>query len=275
MDQNKKNWILRRDSNLTILENEAVRIWNSNRKFGGKSGDSVILLEYVNRVWVFSRFCTIKSIDSGKEQVEGEKGRITVKLSLGAELGVQRSLDKFKFSLLAVKNYSNPVKHFRTWKEITVEELNFILFDKVDFRRSLLGFTFYEMHIEHRKAFLNFLGLSDFDQYYVVHDLKRGLIKLNDYVIHSIVNPGYQFLEGVKLFKEMFGDEVYSNLLISDNENSIRSSSAKNQEEVLKKYLQNLEQYFGNAFLNKIEGDFNKNEYNWKSLKNPIILKIN
>ncbi|SDD34063.1 hypothetical protein SAMN04488104_102515 [Algoriphagus faecimaris] len=275
MEKNRKNWILKRDSSLTISENEAVRSWNSNRKFTGKKGDFVILLEYFSRIWVFSRFCTIKSVELGKDQVEGEKGRIIVRLDLGMEFGMLKPLENFKFSLLAVKNYSNPAKHFRTWKEITIEELNAILFDNVDLKRSLLGFTFYEMHLEHRKAFLNFLGLSDFSQDYIVHDLEKILIKLNDYVVDSIINPGHQFLEGVKLFKEMFGNEIYSNLSIADHENSVRVTYAVDQEEVLKKYLNNLEQYFGSAFINSKNEYSNRDEYYRKSLKSPIVLKIN
>lgn len=274
MEKNGKNWILKRDSSLTILENEAVRIWSSNRKFSGKSGDSVILLEYVNRIWVFSRFCTIKSVESGKERVEGEKGRITVRLDLGMDFGLLKPLDNFKFSLLAVKNYSNPAKYFRTWKEITIEELNFILFDTVDLKRSLLGFTFYEMHLEHRKAFLNFLGLSDFNQNYVVHDIKEVLIKLNDYVVHSIINPGHQFLEGAKLFREIFGEKTFSNLAFSDHQDSNRFSLARNQERVLLEYLKNLERYFGKYFNEVIDRYFIEEDYYWKGLKSPIILKL-
>lgn len=275
MEKNGKNWILKRDSSLTFLENEAVRIWNSNRKFSGKSGDSVILLEYINRIWVFSRFCTIKSVESGKERIEGEKGRVTVRLDLGMDFGLLKPLDNFKFSLLAVKNYSNPAKHFRTWKEITIEELNFILFDTVDLKRSLLGFTFYEMHLEHRKAFLNFLGLSDFNQDYVVHDLKKVLINLNDYVVHSIINPGFQFLEGVKLFREIFGEKTFSNLAFSDHQDSNRFSFARNQERRLIGYLGELERYFGTNFNQVLDRSLLGGDYYWKSLKNPIILRLN
>lgn len=274
MEKNGKNWILKRDSSLTILENQAVRIWNSKRKFAGKSGDSVILLEYVNRIWVFSRFYTIKSVETGKEQVEGEKGRITVRLDLGKDFGLLKPLENFKFSLLAVKNYSNPSMHFRTWKEITFQELNFILNDNLDTGRSLIGFTFYEMHLEHRKAFLNFLGLSDFDQHYVVHDLDEILTKLNDYIVHSILNPGYQFLEGVKLFKEIFGEKTYSNLTISDQQDSVVFSFARNQEKVLMEYLGTLERFFGKNFNKVSERYFLRGDYYEKSLKNPMILKL-
>lgn len=185
------------------------------------------------------------------------------------ELFDYRPLDHFVYSLTQIKDYKNPDRIFRSIKKITKEEADMIENGQLNEGRSLIGFTFFNMQREHQMGFLNYLGLQDYSQSYIVYNTEETLEKLNEYVVDHIINPSLQLLESVELFKKIFGIKDHSQLSFSDGD---IKHNASNQEKVLNEYLAELRKHFGK----NIERVYRNNTYEYSQAlqKTPLILKV-
>lgn len=242
----------------------------NKKKVPVQERDIIFLLEYLNGRWGFQTQWRIDGVKKGEAKTDIPE-RITVEMYLDERFEF-RPLDNFVYTLSYIRNYKRPEKGFRLFRNLTPIEASMILRGKVDEVRSLIGFTFYNMHRDHRICFLEKLGLKDLRQEYVVYDEYELLNKMNEYVIDHIINPSEQFLESVKLFKKMFGDENYSKLSFSDDQNIKSTSYAINQENALKEYLENVKSNFGPFFRKRENRSFDKN-YN-QIRKSPLVLKV-
>ncbi|MCH7411109.1 hypothetical protein MM239_17020 [Belliella sp. DSM 111904] len=245
--------------------------FTEKRNIPQKEGDFVFVLERLMGEWHFTSLFKIMEIKKNEDKTELESLIIFTK----REIFEPKPLENFKFSLANIKNYVNPIIHFRSWKKITADEGKMILFSNINEIRSLIGFTFYNMHQDHRKCFLYFLGIFDFNQSYYVYNTFEVLSKLNEYITHQILNPSYQFLESLKLFKEMFGEENYIKLSFAAKDERSNPSIASDQEKIIKQYLPELEKNFGTNFKFRNEELIFSEEYIKKIKKNPLVLKVN
>lgn len=262
-------WIIKEDKNLDIQVGNAIYT-TSKKKVPVQVGDYIFIIEDVNGKWGIQTLWTVEEVKEIGEKKEIPERIIVIMYKY--EVFDIRHLDHYIFSLSCIKNYKNPDRDFRYFKKLMPVEVPMILKGDVNEIRSLIGFTFYNMHRDHQIGFLNFLGLQDLSQKYIVYNEKKLLEKMNDYVTVHIINPSEQFLKSIEFFKKMFGSEFYSKLSFSEGQNMKNISYAINQEKVLLEYLGELKKYFGPSFKIKENARFDKYYLEFKM--SPIVFKI-
>lgn len=237
------NWIFNVNGLRHKLDNEENQkiSFTQKRKFSGKVGEFIILLEEKNRNWVFTRYYEIVSID--QEKLEEEYIKTTIALKLKTIFKEEKLVEDYSYSLLRVSDFKNPSKHYnkRVYNRIEDVEFEAIVNDKIYTNRTILGTILNALHPDHQKSFVKFLASEEPTLLTNKTDVDKALNYLYKYVEANIIEPIKYLKSSGELFSSIFGQEELINLCFAEDVERMKNiKMVKPQMELIEQYLQYL-----------------------------------
>lgn len=233
------NWIFNAYSlNQKLGDDKTQKIsFTQKRKFSGKIGENIILLEEKSRNWVFTKCYEITGIEQDK--LEDDYNKITIALELKTIFKEEKLVEDYSYSLLRVTDFKNPSRHYnnRVYNRIEDVEYEAIVNDKIYINRTILGTIFNSMHSDHQKGFIQYLTENDPKLIIIKPNVNKALEYLYQYLEQNIIEP-INYLKGIgELYELNFGDNELSELeFAEDNENSNDSNKVKLQLDIIREY---------------------------------------
>lgn len=221
-------------------------------KFAGEISENIILLEFKNKNWVFTKKYEITDIDQNK--LGDDYTNIVITIDFISEFKENKLLEDYIFSLVRVRDFKNPSKHFnRKYSRLTDLEFEAIVDDKIYTNRTILGTILNALHIDHKMSFIEYLAHVEPALLINKPDVDKALNHLNEYIDANIIEPIKYLRSSGELFSGIFGNEQIKELgFAEDLEYTKNIKMVKPQLDLIKEYLQ----YF--SLMDKAKDDATK-----------------
>jgi len=271
------NWIFNINSFHQKLgvENTQKISFTQKRKFSGKVGENIIILEEKNRNWVFTKSYEIKGVEQDK--IDEDYNKITISLELETIFKEDKLVEDYSYSLLRVTNFKYPHNHYnRRYSRLEDVEFDAIVNDKIYTNRTILGTILNALHPDHQKSFVEFLASEEPTLLTNKTDVNKALNYLYKYVEANIIEPIKYLKSSGELFSSIFGQEELINLgFAEDAENMKNIKLVKPQMELIEQYQQYLPLFNKPEWDIKITDIFDNNKFRtlFRNSRLPLNLK--
>lgn len=210
--------------------------FEQKRKFSGEIGENIVLLEFKNGNWVFTKQYEIIDVDQNK--VGDEYNLIVLSLQLTTDFKEDKLLDDYVYSLSRVTDFKNPSRHFnRKYSLLTDVEFEAIVDDKIYTNRTILGTILNALHPDHQKSFIEYLAQEEPALLANKPEVDKALNHLYNYVEVNIIEPIKYLRNSGELFSSIFGDEALNKLgFAQDLEKMNNIKMVKPQLDIIEKY---------------------------------------
>lgn len=253
------NWIFNTNRISYKADNQKIKkiSFTQKRKFSGKIGEDIILLEYKNKNWAFTKHYEIINIEQDK--INEDYNKITITLELKNIFKEDKLIEDYSYSLLRVTNFVNPEKHYnRRYNRIENVEFEAIVYDKIYINRTILGVIFNSLHRDHQKAFIQYITKNDPKLIIKKPNINEALEYLYQYLEQNVIEPINYLKEIEKLYELNFGDQELTKLEFAEDNESYVSNKIKLQLEIIREnedFITNISNIPLDIRLNDINND--------------------
>lgn len=271
------NWIFKNNllgSVGNTAEDFSVRFYQK-QNFSAKPGERVLILGMKKGEWQFIAEYSIAKIEINPDE---EYKEITVFLKLEKKFD-DKLLTDYIYSLRTITHFDYPMRHFtRKYRRLNDAEYDAIVNDKIYVKRTIVGTVLNAMHVEHQKAFIEFVaenepgllvGNADMDEIYNL------LVKYMDF---AIVKPSQYLRESANILQSVLTSEEYDGIGFGSDIERLgvnNTQRIKSQVLIIEENLSSLEQFVNQGMDNEISGFEDKSnlERYFRNSPLPISLK--
>jgi hypothetical protein len=205
------NWVFKFGENFKSTDKEGTFVvtFQQKRKFSGKNGDDVLILDKESDGWVFTDHYKISGVEIPK-QVEGDdKTTFNVTVDLVEHYEEAKPLEDYAFSIRRVTNYDRPIMHFRL-KSSKLSEIEFEAIDenKIYTKRTIVGLTLKAMHRSHQQSFLTYVASENPSLLAGPVDMEVAFSLLRDYLNFAVIKPAQYLVECSEMLQQIGPEEL-------------------------------------------------------------------
>lgn len=233
------NWIFNTwalNQNFTDPNKQKIS-FEQKGKFSGEIGENIILLEYKNKNWVFTKQYEITDIVQNK--LDDDYTYIVITIDFISEFKENKLLEDYVYSLVRVRDFKNPINHFkRKYSRLTDVEFEAIVDDKIYTNRTILGTMLNALHIDHKKSFIEYLAQEEPALLANKPDVDKALNHLYEYIEANIIEPINYLRRSGELFSSIFEYGELNKLGFAENVEKINDvNMVKPQLDLIEEHL--------------------------------------
>lgn len=201
------NWIFKKDIVKFSEDFETATISIVQRgNFRGNEGESVLILEKVDKEWMFTYLYKISKVLI--RETDSDKKINIIELILIEKYKEEKLLSDYAYSIERIKNYNDLTRHFRRkYNKLSDLEFKAIEKDEIYYIRTVLGTIFNSLHSDHQEQFLIFLAENNPSLFLNANDLFTILILLIEYTNFSIIKPSKYLIESDNILRSIISND--------------------------------------------------------------------